>query len=68
MSSAISPMSLGEAIIRTLKTYGEVPVDFIARINGRRVFEVQEYVKVLEREGVVKQKGENLILSVDDEK
>ena len=58
MSAISSPLSLGEAIIRTLKSYGDVSIDFLARVSNRRVFEVQEYISVLEREGVVTRKGE----------
>jgi hypothetical protein len=56
-------MSLGERIILTLRKYGTVPVDFIARVNSRRVSEIEDYLQILQVDGIIKREGDRVSLS-----
>jgi predicted ArsR family transcriptional regulator len=55
-------LALNTAIVTTLKEYGPIPVDFLAKLLGRRTAEILEYLESLEREGVVRRDGEKVSL------
>lgn len=67
MSSAmIEPLSLSQSIVATLKKYGTVHIDFLARLVARRRSEIQAYLDTLHQENVIQIDGENVSL-VDKE-
>jgi len=55
-------LSLAELIVVTLRRYGEISVDFLARVLDQRTSDVEEYVVKLEREGVVMRSGNKVSL------
>lgn len=63
MMGSTKPVTLGESIIRTLKEYGAVRIDFVARVLGRPLFEVQEYVSALENVGAIKRDGDMISIA-----
>jgi DNA-binding MarR family transcriptional regulator len=55
-------LSLAELIVVTLRRYGSISVDFLARVLDQRTSDVEEYVDRLEREGVVMRSGNEVSL------
>lgn len=48
------------SIVRTLKEYGPIHIEFLAKVLGRRRSEILEYLDVLEREGVIRRTEEKV--------
>ena len=59
----IEALVLNLSIVNTLKKYGSIPVDFLAKILRRRKSEILENLGILEKEGVITLTGENVSLS-----
>lgn len=59
----IESKGLSMLIVITLKEYGTIPIDFLAKVLGRRPSEIEEYLENLERERVIERKGEKVSLS-----
>lgn len=56
-------LGIGTLIVNTLREYGTIPVDFLAKVLGRRTPEILDYLEILEREGVIQREGEQVSLS-----
>lgn len=56
------PLSLSQAIVATLKKYGTVHIDFLARLVSRRRSEIQTHLEILCQERVIEIDGENVSL------
>lgn len=55
-------LSLAELIVATLRRYGALSVDFLARVLDQRTSDVEDYVDRLVREGVVIRSGNTVSL------
>jgi len=55
-------LSLAELIVASLKRYGTVSIDFLARILGQRTSDIEEYVNILERETIVVRENNKVAL------
>lgn len=62
-SSTIESLSPGTSIIKTLQKYGTVPIDFLARVNGRKRSEIKEHLKSLEQAGLIECRDERVRLT-----
>lgn len=58
-------LSLAELIVVTLRRYGSLSVDFLARVLDQRTDDIEEYVELLAEQGVLIRTGNDVSLSVD---
>lgn len=66
MSSVVEPLSLSQSIVAILKKYGEVHIDFLARLVSRRRAEIQDYLDVLHQEKIIHVEGETVKLVAEE--
>jgi len=58
-------LGINTAIIDILQKYNrKIPIDFVAKVIGRRTYEIQGYVKKLEQEGIIERDGEDIAIAV----
>jgi hypothetical protein len=56
-------VGLSTLIVSTLQEYGTIPIDFLAKVLGRRTPEIQDDLDILEQERVIHREGENVRLA-----
>jgi hypothetical protein len=62
-SSSSESLSLNTSIVLALRRYGTIPLDFLARVLGRRKSEILSDVEDLQRKGIVAVTDEKISLS-----
>ena len=58
-----SPIALTTSIVKALEAYGEIPLDFLAKVVGHRTQEVREYVDALADDELVEIEGDRVRLT-----
>ena len=64
-----SSLGVNSAIINILQKYNKrIPIDFVAKVIGRRSFEIQNNVTKLEQEGIIERHGEDINIAGNNAK
>ncbi len=59
---ATQKLGLGTEIVRVLRQYGEVTLDFLSYRLNREISEIERYLKPMEDAGAVRRDGQKLAL------
>lgn len=64
-----SSLGVNSAIVNVLQKYNKrIPIDFVAKVIGRRSFEIQNNVTKLEQEGIIERHGEDINIAGNNAK
>lgn len=64
-----SSLGINTAIINILQKYNKrIPIDFVAKVIGRRSFEIQNNVAKLVQEGIIERHGEDITIADNNAK
>ena len=64
-----SSLGVNSAIVDILQKYNrKIPIDFVAKVIGRRSLEIQSNVTKLEQEGIIERDGEDITIAGNNAK